>query len=145
MLDQPASAGASREVQMPRLERLLLARINGDLEGFLAECSDDVHYEAMGRVNDRPMAPRIDGKAAMRSAFLGLFERWQWVDMRVVSTLMDGEKAVAELAGTKLYRPSNQKFHDSMCIVFEFRDGYIASIREYFDTFSVVRIGGLAM
>lgn len=141
----PDPAPDARERRIACLERMLEARRKGDIRALLDECTDDVGYRVMGRLGDRPLMTHLEGKDRLRNELGGVFERWAWTDIRIVNILCDGDHAVAELAGTKTYRVTGQTFEDAMCLVFEFSGEKVRMIREYFDTFTVVRVGGFSM
>ncbi len=142
-LPDPAPDVRARRIAC--LERMLEARRKGDIHALLDECTDDVGYRVMGRLGDRPLMTHLEGKGRLRNELGGVFERWDWTDVAVGRILYDGDHAVAEVAGRKTYRVTGQAFEDSMCLVFEFSDEKVSAIREYFDTFTVVRVGGFSM
>lgn len=127
------------------LERMLEARRNGNIQALLDECTDDVSYRVMGRLGDRPLMTQLEGKSRLRNELGGVFERWEWTEVTVSRILYDGDLSMAEVAGRKTYRVTGQTFEDAMCLVFEFSGDKVRAIREYFDTFTVVRVGGFSM
>lgn len=134
-----------RAQRIASLERMLEARRRGDIHALLDECTDDIGYRVMGRLGDRPLMTHLEGKDRVRTELGGVFERWDWTDIEVNRILCDGDHAVAEVAGKKTYRVTGQAFEDSMCLVFEFSEEKVRAIREYFDTFTAVRVGGFSM
>ncbi|MCZ8183063.1 MAG: nuclear transport factor 2 family protein [Beijerinckiaceae bacterium] len=132
-------------VMRAMIERVTLARAAGDVEAVLAELSDDVHYEVMGQIAGQPISPVIRGRVALRSHFKGLFERWVWNGMTVRNIVIGTDNAAVETTGTMIHTVSNQRFQTDFCAMLGFRDGKISTIREYCDSFTIVRIAGLAM
>ena len=127
------------------VERLYGARIAGDVDAVLAELNDDIHYAVMGQIAGQPLSPPISGRVALRTHFKGLFERWLWTGMAVHSIIVGAESVAAEASGTMTHTVSNQRFSTDVCAVLGFRDGKISTIREYCDSFTIVRIAGLAL
>lgn len=133
---------ADRLVMQKQIERLFEARIRGDVEGVLAECTEDASFELMGDLSGQQMVTRLAGKDQLRAEFTGIFLRWRWDSVRVIRTLIDGNYAVVEFEGQRFHTISRRALDGSSCHVLEFRDGKIAVMREYTDTFSLARIAG---
>ncbi len=126
-------------------ERMFAARERGDIAALMSDVTDDVSYEVCGQIAGQPITPPVRGKSALTSYFEGLFERWVWDGISVRNVIASHDHAVVETAGQMLHSVSNQRFHMTHCTVLTFRNGKVASIREYCDTFTVVRIAGLAL
>jgi ketosteroid isomerase-like protein len=133
---------ADRLVMQKQIERLFEARIRGDVEGVLAECTEDASFELMGDLSGQQMVTRLAGKDQLRSEFTGIFLRWRWDNVRTLRTLIDGNCAVIEFEGQRFHTISRRALDGSSCHVLEFRDGKISLMREYTDTFSLARIAG---
>ncbi|HRE22522.1 MAG TPA: nuclear transport factor 2 family protein [Rhabdaerophilum sp.] len=135
----------TRAKRISCIERMLEARRQGDVHAMLDDCADDVSYRIMGRLGDRPLMPPLEGKEQLRSDLAGLLRRWEWTDVSVSHILCDGDIAIAEISGKKTYRLTETVFDHAACILFEFSEEKVRAIREYFDTFTVVRVGGFSM
>ena len=133
---------ADRLVMRQQIERLFEARLRGDVEGVLAECTEDATFELMGDLSGQQLVTKIAGQDQLRSEFTGIFLRWRWDAVRIIRTLIDENCAVVEFEGRRFHTISRRALDGSSCHVLEFRDGKIAVIREYTDTFSLARVAG---
>lgn len=145
MHGNPGAAPERAAAMRAAIERLYSARMAGDVEAVLAEVNDDVHYAVMGQIAGQPLAPAIRGRIALRSYFKGLFERWLWDGMAVRTIIIGEESAAVETGGAMIHTVSNQRFTTDVCAVLGFRDGKVSTIREYCDSFTIVRIAALAL
>ena len=144
-MNADVSAPDIRARHIAALERMLGARRKGDIHAMLDDCTDDVTYRIMGRLGDRPLMTHLEGKEQLRNELGGVFGRWEWTDVSVTRILCDGDIAMAEIEGKKTYRVTGTVFDHTACIVFEFSNDKVRAIREYFDTFTIVRVGGFSM
>ncbi len=127
------------------VERIYRARENGDVEAVLAELTDDATFSVMGQIAGQPLSPVIRGRAALEGFFKGLFMRWVWDGMDSRNMIIGSDSVVMEYSGHMIHTVSNQRFQTAFCDVMIFRDGKVSAIREYCDTFTIVRIAGLAL
>ncbi len=121
------------------------ARNRRDIDAMLDAFTDDIEYAIQGAVAGRPIVPVIHGKTALRGFLSGFLHRWDWNDLRITNVIITAGFAVVESDGSFLHCVSGQRFDTTSCDVLEFRDGKIAKIRCYSDTFTIVRVAGLAM
>lgn len=133
---------ADRLVMQKQIERIFEARIRGDVEGVLAECTEDATFELMGDLSGQQMVTKLAGKDHLRAEFTGIFLRWRWDSVRIIRTLIDRNCAVVEFEGQRFHTISRRALDGSSCHVLEFRDGKVAVMREYTDTFSLARVAG---
>jgi ketosteroid isomerase-like protein len=112
----------------------LFARASaGDLDGLLALLSEDATWWFSGRPELNPTAGTYD-KARIRRLFEGMRAQLQApLQMTVVASIAEGDHVAVEVVSSgdlRNGRQYRQEYHFAMT----FRDGKIASIREYFDT-----------
>jgi ketosteroid isomerase-like protein len=127
------------------VERIYRARENGDVEAVLAELTEDATFSVMGQIAGQPLSPMIRGRAALEGYFKGLFMRWVWDGMDSRNMIMGSDSVAIEYTGHIIHTVSNQRFETAFCDVMVMRDGKVSAIREYCDTFTIVRIAGLAL
>ena len=111
----------------------------------MAFMDSDVDYSVNGTVAGQPLVPRLQGKAKVSAYYTTFLMRWDLSDMQIQKVIIDGGVAVIETQGTMRYRVAGQAFETSACDVLEFKDGLITRVRCYSDTFTIVRIAGLAL
>ncbi len=124
---------------------LFAARNRRDVEAFLAAVTEDVEYVIQGYIAGQPIVPPMLGKAALRNFLPGFLSRWDWSDIHIAKLIVGEDSVVLESSGICMHCVSGQRFATSSCDILEFRDGLVCKIRCYSDTFTIVRIAGLAM
>lgn len=145
-MQQAGVAGRNESHSVATLiEQVYAQRLASSVEGVMAFIADDVEYVILGEIAGQPILPSVKGKAALQAYFSGLFQRWVWIDLHVIRKIIDGDVAAVELSGKILHQVSGQKFETTLCEILEFRDGKIVKVRSFVDTFTFVRIAGLAM
>lgn len=127
------------------LDAVYAARARGDVAAVLASMTDDATYQVMAQNGGVSFTPAITGKPALAAYFPGLFQRWVWDGMAVRNIIVGDGQAVVETSGQMIYTVSNQRFETAICAVLQLRDGKISAIREYCDSFTIVRIAGLSL
>ncbi|KAF0232261.1 MAG: Ketosteroid isomerase-like [Beijerinckiaceae bacterium] len=132
---------ALREV----IEGAYACRAAGDAEGVMAFMDSDVEYAVIGSIAGQPLVPRLQGKAKVSAHYTTFLMRWDLSGMQIQKVIIDGGVAVIETQGTMRYRVTGQAFETSACDVLEFKQGLITRVRCYSDTFTIVRIAGLAL
>lgn len=145
-MQQSGVAGRDESHSMATLiEQVYAQRLAGSIEGVMSFIADDVEYVVLGEIAGQSLHPSVKGKPALWAYFTGLFQRWSWIDLRVSRMIIDGNVAAVESSGLMLHQVSGQKFETNVCDILEFRDGKIVKVRSFIDTFTFVRISGLAM
>jgi ketosteroid isomerase-like protein len=127
------------------LDLAIEARLSGKVEGLLGCFTEDATMTTIGTIAGKPLVPELTGQEELRGFYNGFFARWDLSAMRVVRRFSDGNSAAIEISGTLVHKVTGQMFETSMCDLLEFQDGKIKRARCYSDTFSIVRIAGLAL
>lgn len=109
------------ETNKATLEKANAAIAGGDIEGFLAFCTDDLEWTMVGDQT-------IDGKEAVR----------QWMaktyveppEFKVADLIAEGD-FVAALGDIKMKGEDGTSTHSAYCDVWRFRDGKMAALKAY--------------
>lgn len=145
-MQQAGVAGRNESHSVAMLiEQVYAQRLAGSVEGVMSFIADDVEYVVLGEIAGKPLLPCLNGKAALQAHFTGLFQRWVWIDFHINRKIIDGSVAAVEFSVEILHQVSGQKLETTICEVLEFRGGKIVKVHSFIDTFTFIRIAGLAM
>jgi len=112
----------------------LFARFSsGDIQGALAMMTDDVVWRIPGKPELSPIAGEYGKERLGRLFHRMLSQLERGLAMRVVGSIAEGDKVAVEVESSgdlKNGRRYRQQYHFAI----DFRDGKIASVREYLDT-----------
>jgi ketosteroid isomerase-like protein len=112
----------------------LFARLSaGDIDRALELASDDLRWRVVGKRELTPVAGDYD-KARLRR----LFDRMQaqlssGLEMTVTGVIAEGDRASVEVESSGELR-SGRQYRQQYHFFMQFRDGKIATVREYLDT-----------
>jgi uncharacterized protein len=115
-----------------------------DLEGVRALLSEDAAWIPQAR--DMPGAGEYRGRHVIVDTFLkpirGMFAKGSPRN-RILSMASNGELVLAETHGTG-HLSDGRPYDNRYAWAFEIRDGKVAVIREYLDSYYIVRLFGAA-
>lgn len=109
------------------------AMSDGDLDGALGTCQDDVEWTVIG---DTPVSQTFRGLKALAEEFFGeVFQRVDvdaGVKIEILEMIGEGDRVVARGQGT--ITGNHGPYNNTYCYVFTLRDGKIAANVLYLDT-----------
>lgn len=111
---------------------------SGDMEGWLAQCTDDVVVEFPFAPPGRPR--RVKGKAAVGeylAAYPGQIEFDEVTNLDVHQTV-DPDTAVIEMTATGRVKATGAPYEMSYVVVLKTRDGRMALYRDYWNPLVVL-------
>lgn len=128
-----------RRRNLAAVESAFAAIGRGDAEGQLANYVDDL--ELQFPFTDPPKAVR--GKAEALPYLTGAFGVFRFeLTIDDVIACIDPDRLVIEAHSTGTYLPTGAAYVNTYVIVFRFRDGLIATQREFFDPTQAMRSAG---
>lgn len=105
----------------------------GDVEGVLALMADDATWHIPGKPALTPVAGAY-GKERLRRLFGRMLEQLNdGLKMTVVGSVAEGDKVAVEVESSGDLR-NGRKYRQQYHFLIAFRDGKIATVREYLDT-----------
>jgi ketosteroid isomerase-like protein len=117
------------------------ARVRGDLEGTLAEFSDDAVFEMNARGLEAPgMGAPIEGKAAIRQAMGELIRNFKFSDWKEIALIVEGDKAALHWRANVTSTANGRSAVFDVMDLITFRDGKIADLRQNTDTAALRRL-----
>jgi ketosteroid isomerase-like protein len=127
-------------LQMTRDEMLKLmgdgytARVNGDVDKVLAVFTPDAKFT----LNAAPPQPTVsvmtEGSGGMRTALSQLVEAFEFKDLKIVDSVVEGSKAAIRIRFTVTSRATGKSAATESLDLIEFRDGKVASYTQFFDS-----------
>ena len=128
-----------RRRNLAAAEAAFAAIAAGDAEGQLANYVDDLVLEFP--FTDPPK--RVEGKDAALPYLSGAFEVFRFtLTITDVIECADPDRLVLEATSTGTYLPTGAPYRNTYVINMTFRDGRIATQREYFDPTQAARSAG---
>ena len=126
------------------LREAYAARQRGDVEGILKLFTPDARFIMAGSPQTSPVAMRVEGAEPFRTALAGMIKTFLIEDHQVVNIVIDGDRAAVHWRATFRSAVTGDILKSELCDLIEFRDGRIASFREFCDTAAATRLMGRA-
>jgi uncharacterized protein len=103
------------------LEKANAAIAGGDIEGFLAFCTDDLQWTMVGEQT-------LDGKEAVRQWMVKTYV--EPPKFAVANLIAEGD-SVAAIGDITIKAENGKSTHSSYCDVWRFRDGKMAALKAF--------------
>ena len=111
-----------------------IARVNGDVDKLLAVFTPDAKFS----LNAAPPQPTVsvmtEGAGGMRTALSQLVEAFEFKDLKIIDSVVEGSKAAIRIRFTVTSRATGKTAVTELLDLIEFRDGKVASYRQFFDS-----------
>jgi ketosteroid isomerase-like protein len=114
------------------LHELYAARLRGDLDGICATFAPNAKFQISGASLGSPMAVTANGVEEFRPLLAIMIKTLPHSDQRILSTLIDGAKAVVHWRVKIFSRITGATVLTELIDMIEVRDGRIASYTELF-------------
>jgi ketosteroid isomerase-like protein len=126
-------------LQMTRDEMLrvmgdgYIARVNGDVDKLLAVFTPDAKFTLNAAPPQPTVAVMTEG-GGMRTALSQLVEAFEFKDLKIVDSVIEGDKAAIRIRFTVTSRATGKSAVTESLDLIEFRDGKVASYTQFFDS-----------
>ena len=127
------------DLHRQRVLNFLDAFYSGDIEGALACCSDDIDFVAHAPVDLLPHMGHRKGKAAVREMWQTVHARYSSMRHEVPIIVAEGDKVAAYIRVLFRKRSNDRVVQTDIADFYTFRDGRIARIRQFLDSFDLVQ------
>jgi uncharacterized protein len=111
---------------------------NGDIEGALACCTDDIEFFANAPIDILPHMGHHHGKAELREMWETVHARYSGMRYEVPILVAEADKVAANIRAFFRKSSNDRIVQFDMAAFYTLRDGRIAKIREIMDTFDLV-------
>lgn len=128
-------AAEARNVQ--RLEAFYRAIVRGDLSAALDLTTDDITLEILGPATV-PFVGRWQGRAEVQQALIRNFSLLEDQKPEMVTVTAQGDSVIVIARERGRYRPTGKAYDISWTQQFQFQGDRLASIREWFDSASLL-------
>ena len=129
----------TEDLHRQRVLNFLEAFYAGDLERALACCTDDIDFVAYAPVDILPHMGHRKGKAEVLAMWQTVHARYSEMRHEVPIIVADHEKAAAYIRGLFRKRSNGRVVQVDIGDFYSFRDGRIAQIRQFLDSFDLVQ------
>lgn len=123
-----------RQIMLKTIQDAYAARVRGDLDGVMQAFATDARF----RINTAPQHPQLahftEDANALRNSLAQLIDTFKFSDMKIIDSIVEGEKAAVRLSFTVQAKPTGKTVTTEVLDVFEFKDGKIAAMTQFCDT-----------
>ena len=110
-----------------------IARVNGDEDKVLAVFTPDAKFTLNAAPPQPTIAVMTEG-GGMRTALSQLVEAFEFKDLKIVDSVVEGSKAAIRIRFTVISRATGKSAVTESLDLIEFRDGKVASYTQFFDS-----------
>ena len=111
----------------------------GDIEGALSRCSDDVELFAPAPIDVLPHMGRHRGKDEVRKMWQTVHARYSDLRHDVRDIIVEGDKVAMDVRAFFKKRSNGRTVQFDIAVFVTLREGRIVRIREILDTFDLVQ------
>jgi len=116
-------------------EAFRLARIDFVLNAF----DDDVEFISYSPLEVFPFLGHHRGKAAMADVLKAGYKQFEFITYQPIFTVCEAESAAVVIFARFIHRKSGRSISAMIAHFMRFREGRIVELREFMDSFQVVR------
>ena len=118
-----------------RLNTLYAALKLGQFDFVLNSLDDDVEFISYAPVEIFPFLGHRRGKAAMADVLSGAYKSFDFVTYEPLSMILESENVAVQIFVRVVHRKTRRSVQVVVAHFLRFRDGKIAEIREFMDSF----------
>jgi uncharacterized protein len=111
---------------------------DGDIEGILANCSEDVDWDTP-EIENASFGGRRQGHAGVSEFFAGMSAEEEVTKFEPREFIAQGDRVVALGTYAATVKETGRDYESDWVHVFTVRDGKIASFQEFFDNAAATR------
>ena len=123
-----------REAMLDVIKRAYGARDGGDLEGLMDAFHAGAVFTLAGDQRSLEVAGTLRGHDAVREAMRGFIATFEFVERKILSEVVEGDRAAIHSLLTVRFVPSGETRNVDVLDLMTFKDGKIAELTEFADT-----------
>lgn len=116
------------------IDQAYRARETGDIESIVAVFHPDARFELVGSKTHTPAVAAAYGHQELRDALAGLIPIFDFVQPKIISTLIDGERAAVYSRVELGFVPKDKTVTTDFLDMWKFDNGLVVELLEFFDT-----------
>jgi ketosteroid isomerase-like protein len=124
----------NREVILDVTRQAYEARSRGDLEGLMAAFHSDAVFTLVGDKKTLDVAGSVHGHDRVREAFRGFIANFDFVERRILSEMVEGDRAAVHSRLVVRYDPTKETLTTDVLDLLTFKDAKIIELIEFADT-----------
>jgi uncharacterized protein len=111
---------------------------NGDIEGALSRCTDDIEFLSNAPIDILPHMGHRHGKTELRQMWETVHTRYSSLRYEIPILIAEGDQVAANIRAFFRKRRNARVVQFDIATFYTLREGRIARIREIMDTFDLV-------
>jgi uncharacterized protein len=111
----------------------------GDIDGVLAQCSDDIDHFVSAPIDILPHLGARRGKAEVREMWETVHSRYCDMRHEVRALVAEGDQVAADLRVFLRKRSNERVLQFDMAMFFTLREGRLVRLREIIDSFDLIQ------
>ena len=124
----------SRETMLDLIKLAYAARGRGDLEGLMSAFHPEAVFTLVGDKKALQVAGSVQGHRGLREVLGGFIATFQFVERRILSELVDGDRAAVHSRLVVRYNPTGTTLATDCLDLLKFQDRKIIELIEFADT-----------
>ncbi|NEV01977.1 nuclear transport factor 2 family protein [Bradyrhizobium uaiense] len=125
---------ADREAMQRLVTQAYAARGKGEIDSLMETFGSDSRFELVGDKKALHLTGVVEGHANVRQALAQYIAAFEFMDRKITSFLVDGDRAAVHSTITVRFIPKNITFTADVLDLFRFENGKIAELVEFTDT-----------
>ncbi len=134
----PPGEGKLTKIVELRVREHLAAFYSGNVEAALENCAEDIDYICYAPTSILPHLGHRRGKAETEATWRTVLKRYPKMRHEIRFIVADNDKAAVIIRVHYHKRHSDRVVQMDVADFYTFRNGYIAEIRQFFDSFDLV-------
>jgi uncharacterized protein len=127
------------QLNRQRVLKLLEMFYAGDIEGVLAQCSDDIDHFVSAPIDILPHLGARRGKAEVRQMWETVHSRYCDMRHEVRALIAEAEQVAADLRVCFRKRSNGRVLQFDLAMFFTLREGRLVRVREIVDSFDLIQ------
>lgn len=122
------------------IHEIFRARKDGNLDALLGHLAPDVTLRFPGSSGNATLTRSSGSKDEVRTHLAALIHEWQWQGIDVLSTVLEGDRAVVHARQHVLHTPTGTQHATEVVDLITLRDGKVSEFVEFVDTAAVAAL-----
>jgi ketosteroid isomerase-like protein len=132
----------SKEDALKVIHEAYEARRRGDVANTVARFAPDASFRIAGSPAASPVPRHVAGHQAMSVALQGLIDTFEFVEQKMINSVVEGEKVAVHWTVTLRHRQTNATQESELYDLCTVRDGKVVSFVQFADTALLNQMAG---